>query len=194
MKHFIFQKSIIVTGLLFFSTCLNAKGANEENFNEKHSAANQSFIETMAKNRAHSNIGNASVTEVRGKEEFKEALKNGDLNQQTDTNKITKEYKHIEVKDVRLNKNDLKEIEGDQLLIGSQVDDQRQKLMQNIEIKNSKIETDKKLNVGVVSSNDEVSGITSVNKIDRSSLQGGNNKNQTSKSRLELMRELEEAN
>ncbi|MCH9739255.1 MAG: hypothetical protein K0U38_00215 [Epsilonproteobacteria bacterium] len=191
------KKTILIVGIIS-SLSLNALYAADsdnvylgDNFNKRNSSVNDSFVETMAKNRAYSNIGDASVTEVDGKEEFKEALEAGELDQEVDSNKITQEYKHIEIKNVRLNKNDLKDIEGDRLLIGSEVDE-REKLMQSIEIKNSKIETDKQLNVGIVSSSDQVSDITSINTIDRSSLQGGKDEDEGDISRLELMEKLEQ--
>ncbi len=73
---------------------------------------------------------------------------------------------------MRINQDDLKNRGGD-VAIGSRVQSEREKIMQNIEIKNSKIETDGHINVGIISSSDKVSGITSVNTIDRSELIGG---------------------
>ncbi len=165
-----------------------------DSFNARHSKAKESFNKIMAKNRAYSHIGDASYTEVNGKEEFKKALESGKLNQKVDTNKITKTYKAIDIKNVRMNRDDFKNIDGDKVLIGSQVDKDREKLMQTVDIKNSKIETDKQLNVGVVSTSDKVSGIDTMTNIQNSTLKGVNKKKDEEMSRLKMFEELEKAN
>ncbi len=165
-----------------------------DSFNARHSKAKESFNKTMAKNRAYSHMGDASYTEINGKEEFKKALESGKLNQKVDTNKITKTYRAIEIKNVRMNRNDFKDIDGDRVIIGSQVDKDREQLMQTVDIKNSKIETDKKLNVGVVSTSDKVSGIDTMTNIQNSTLKGFNKRKDEEMSRLKMFEELEKAN
>ncbi len=165
-----------------------------DSFNARHSKAKESFNKTMAKNRAYSHMGDASYTEINGKEEFKKALESGKLNQKIDTNKITKTYRAIEIKNVRMNRNDFKDIDGDRVIIGSQVDKDREQLMQTVDIKNSKIETDKKLNVGVVSTSDKVSGIDTMTNIQNSTLKGFNKRKDEEMSRLKMFEELEKAN
>lgn len=164
-----------------------------DSFNARHSKAKESFNKTMAKNRAYSHMGDASYTEVNGKDEFKKALESGQLNQKIDTNKITKTYRAIDIKNVRMNRNDFKNIDGDRVLIGSKVDKDREKLMQTVDIKNSKIETDKQLNVGVLSTTDKVSGVDTVTNIQNSTLKGVNKKKDETMSRLKMFEELEKA-
>jgi len=191
------KQIIIISSILIGTLCLLNGGDNfylGDSFNKRHSKAKESFNKTMAKNRAYSHIGDASYTEVDGKEEFKKALESGKLNQKVDGNKITKTYKAIDIKNVRLNKNDLKDIAGDKLLIGSQVDEDREKLMQTIDIKNSKIDTDKELNIGVKSTSDKVSGIDSMTNIKNSSIKGGSKQATDNMSRLDMFEQLEKEN
>ncbi|MCK4441222.1 MAG: hypothetical protein KAU90_04400, partial [Sulfurovaceae bacterium] len=85
-------------------------------------------------------------------------------------------------------KNDLKDIDDDRLLIGTKVDGKKNELMQNINIENSKIDTEKKLNVGVLSTKKRVEGITTSQNIANSKLKGGKMKddfNSRKKSRLD---------
>jgi len=183
--------SVIILGNLLYAGDNFYQG---DSFNKRHSAGKESFIRSVAKNRAYSHMGDASYTEVNGKEEFKEALKSGQLDKKVDSNKITNSYNVIDIKNVRLNKNDLKDLDGDKLLIGSDVDKDGEKLMQTIDIKNSKIETDKQLNVGVVSSTEDVSGIDSITNIKGSSLKGGKKQDSKDVSRLDLFEQLEKEN
>ena len=182
---------------LIVSTVFLSGGENMylgDSFNARHSKAKESFNKSMAKNRAYSHMGDASYTEVNGKDEFKKALESGKLNQKIDTNKITKTYRAIDIKNVRMNKDDFKNIDGDRVLIGSQVDKDREKLMQTVDIKNSKIDTDKQLNVGVLSTSDKVSGVDTMTNIQNSTLKGGNKKKDETMSRLKMFEELEKAN
>ena len=191
------KRIIIISSITIGSLCLLTAGDNfyqGDSFNKRHSKGKESFNKTMAKNRAYSHIGDASYTKVDGKEEFKKALESGELDQKVDGNKITKTYKAIDIKNVRLNKNDLKDIAGDSLLIGSQVDEDREKLMQTIDIKNTKIDTDKKLNIGVISTSDKVNGIDSMTNIKNSSIKGGSKKATKQMSRLEMFEQLEKEN
>ncbi len=189
-------KNKFIIGLIVSVVFLNG-GENlylGDSFNARHSKAKESFNKTMAKNRAYSHMGDASYTEVNGKDEFKKALESGKLNQKIDTNKITKTYRAIEIKNVRMNRNDFKDIDTDRVIIGSQVDKDREKLMQTVDIKNSKIETDKQLNIGVVSTSDKVSGIDTMTNIQNSTLKGVNKRKNETMSRLKMFEELEKAN
>lgn len=159
----------IAIGTLLLNSPLYAEN---DRFNKEHSSANKSFIKSMAKNRAYTGIKGSRSVEVRGYEQFKEAMESGQLDQQSSGSRLTKQYTNIEISNVRINQDDLKNRGGD-VAIGSRVQSEREKIMQNIEIKNSKIETDGHINVGIISSSDKVSGITSVNTIDRSELIGG---------------------
>jgi hypothetical protein len=159
--------------------------AEDDMFTKKHSVANKSFIKSMAKNRAYTGVEGASYTKIDDNEEFKKAMKSGALNQESTGSRIQKQFKYIEMNNVRINRNDLINSQEKDLTIGTRVQSEREKIMQAIEIKNSKIKTDKELNVGVVSSSDKVSGITSVNTIDRSELEGGSNQDRSSIMRQE---------
>jgi hypothetical protein len=166
-----------------------------DSFNKRHSKGKESFNKTMAKNRAYSHMGDASYTEVNGKDEFKKALEAGKFDQKIDSNKITKTYKAIDIKNVRMNRDDFKNIDSDRVLIGSEVDKDREKLMQTIDIKNSKIDTDKQLNIGVISKSDKIEGIDTITNIERSSLKGIDKKGSSKDiSRLDMFEELERAN
>jgi hypothetical protein len=159
--------------------------AEDDMFTKKHSVANKSFIKSMAKNRAYTGVEGASYIKIDDDEEFKKAMKSGALNQESTGSRIQKQFKYIEMNNVRINRNDLINSQEKDLTIGTRVQSEREKIMQAIEIKNSKIKTDKELNVGVVSSSDKVSGITSVNTIDRSELEGGSNQDRSSIMRQE---------
>ena len=164
---------IIITGSLFLTT-LHA-GENiylGDNFNERHSE-NDSFTKAIVKNRVYNDVGGASYTKIDGKEELQEALLSGQLDQESSGNRITKEYKLIEIENANINQNDLKDMKGDELLIGTRIKDEKSQIMQSISIKNSKIDTNKHINVGVISSAKNNSGINSMNSIERSSLMGG---------------------
>lgn len=64
-------------------------------------------------------------------------------------------------------------MKGDSLLIGTRIKDEKAQIMQSISIKNSKIDTKKQINIGVISSAKNNSGINSINHIEKSSLMGG---------------------
>ena len=159
-----------------------------DGFNLRHSNLKESFIKSIANNRANLHKNGAGYVEVRGNDEFKDALKSGKLGQTSTGNGITKEYKYIDIKNVNINKNDLKDIDNDRLLIGTKVDGKKEELMQNINIENSRIETDKKLNIGVLSTQKRVEGITTSQNIANSKLKGGKLRddfNSRKKSRLD---------
>lgn len=174
----IYKNFILITiGALSLSSLYAGESNNVylgDKFNPRHSNVNESFVKTMAKNRAYTDANGASYTKIDGKEELQKALETGQLDQELNGNRITQEYKYIEINNARINKNDLKNMKGDNLLIGSKVTQEKQRIMQSIDMKNSKIDTDKHINIGIVSSVKNNSGITSINKIQGSSLIGGN--------------------
>ena len=174
----IYKNFILITiGALSLSSLYAGESNNVylgDKFNPRHSNVNESFVKTMAKNRAYTDANGASYTKIDGKEELQKALETGQLDQELNSNRITQEYKYIEINNARINKNDLKNMKGDNLLIGSKVTQEKQRVMQSIDMKNSKIDTDKHINIGIVSSVKNNSGITSINKIQGSSLIGGN--------------------
>ena len=164
---------MVITGGLFLTTLQAGENIYlGDNFNERHSE-NDSFTKTIVKNRVYNGVGDASYTKIDGKEELQEALLSGQLDQESHGNKITKEYKLIEIKNANINQNDLKEMKGDSLLIGTRIKDEKAQIMQSISIKNSKIDTKKQINIGVISSAKNNRGINSINHIEKSSLMGG---------------------
>jgi len=165
-----------------------------DGFTKRHSKVKESFIKSVARNRAHSNVGNANYTEIKNKKDFQDALKSGKLKKKVNGNGITNDYNVIDIKNVRINDHDLKEMEEKKLLIGSEIDKRGEKVMQTINIKNSKIETDKELNIGVKSTTKDVEGIKNIINIEGSSIKGGKKvKNNDDISRLKLFEELEKA-
>jgi hypothetical protein len=168
--------AIVALGSLSLTGLYAGEGNNiylGDKFNPRHGSVNESFVKTMAINRAYHGASGSSHTKVNGKEELQKALESGQLDQEVNGNRITQEYKYIEIKNANLNKYDLKNMTGDNLLIGSKVTQEKQRVMQSINMKNTKIDTDKHINVGIISSAKNNSGLTSVNSIKNSSLTGG---------------------
>jgi len=148
----------------------------DENFVKMNSMVNKSFIKTIAKNRAASgsNSGSASYTEIDGKEELKDALNSGALDSKLEeSNGITKQYIYTEIKNVKLDDNDLKDVQGDTLNLGSQIEGDGQNVVQVLNIKNTTIKTDRHINAGIETDSSDISDITNVTSIENSSLIGG---------------------
>lgn len=189
------KKLFIVTLLASYSSSLYS-GDNFElgdAFIDRHSKAKEVYNTNIAKNRSMSHLGDgSSYKEINGKEEFKKAMESGELGEDVNGNGVNKVYRAIDIKNVRLNKSDFDK-KKDKLLIGSKITKDNQQLNQVINIKNSKIETDKKVNIGVVSSAKRVNGINTFNNIENSSIKGKKDSSEN-KSRMELFEELERAN
>ncbi|HHB93789.1 MAG TPA: hypothetical protein ENK88_01395 [Campylobacterales bacterium] len=66
--------------------------------------------------------------------------------------------------------------------------------MQTIDIKNSKIDTDKEVNIGVKSTSDKVNGIDTMTNIKDSSIKGGSKQGTDNVSRLDMFEQLEKEN
>jgi hypothetical protein len=145
---------------------------------------NSSYNKAMAKNRANAHIGDSSYVKIRNKEEFKEAVKSGKIGGEVKGSSVQSTYRVIDMSGVNLNKKDLRDIKGDRVIIGSKVKG-RAKLSQSVNIRNSRISTDRKLNVGVYSTSRNTSGIRTSNSIRNSSLRGAKRK----KSRLDAFDE-----
>jgi len=171
-------KHLALSLIICLSTQLYAE---DEIFNLSNTLVNESFIKVMAKNRANKRVTASGYTEIKSKEEFLEALDNGTLNNEKtqDGSNLIKEYVYTEIKNTNIDKNDLKEIEGDTLNLGTNV--KRGKVTQILKIKNSKIETDKRLNLAVNLDANEINSATSFTQIKGSTLQGGS-KRKTHKS------------
>jgi len=146
----------------------------DETFVKMNSMVNKSFIKSVAKNRASSGSSDASYTAIDGKEELKDALNSGALDSKLEeSNGITKQYIYTEIKNVKLNDRDLKNIEGDTLNLGSQIEGDGQNVVQVLNIKNTSIKTDRHINAGIETDASDIEGITNVSSIENSSLIGG---------------------
>lgn len=158
---------------MFFTLISPLYGEVDENFVKMHGMVNKSFIKSVAKNRASMGDQNAAYVEVDGKEEFKDALASGELDTNLDkSNGVRKQYIYKEIKNVNINDSDLKDIEGETLNLGSEVKD-GQKVVQVLNIEDSKIETDREINAGVVSDSSSTDGVTNVTSVEDSTLVGG---------------------
>jgi len=166
----------VVSGMvIIFSTTSLLYSEVDENFVKMHGMVNKSFIKSVAKNRASMGDENAAYVEVDGKEEFKDALASGELDTNlAKSNGVRKQYIYKDIKNVNINDSDLKDIEGDTLNLGSEVKD-GQKVVQVLNIEDSKIQTDREINAGIVSDASSTDGITNVTTIEESTLIGGNN-------------------
>ena len=147
----------------------------DENFVKMNSTVNKSFIKSVAKNRASAGSSStASYTSIDGTEELKDALNSGALDSKVEENNgITKQYVYTEIKNVNLKDKDLKDIEGDTLNLGSQVEGDGQNVVQVLNIKNSTINTDRHINAGIETDSSDIDGITNVTSIENSTLVGG---------------------
>ncbi|CAA6800384.1 MAG: Unknown protein [uncultured Sulfurovum sp.] len=137
-----------------------------------HGAVNHSFVESISKNLAHVDDKRGEYTKIDGDEEFKEALKEGKFDESDlkDGSKISKRYISREIKNVNLDDSDLSSLEGDTLNLGSDIEGGN--VVQSLNIEDSKIETDRHINAGIISSGDDVSNITNVTNIEDSQLMG----------------------
>lgn len=149
-----------------------------DNFNSSHSDFKEVYNRVISKNRARNRIGDSSYIKIDGREEFKEALKSGDLDRKVKSGRAVKTFRTIDISNVKLSREEMDDITDgkSRVIIGSKVNG-AEKLSQSINIKNSDISTDKRLNIGVVvSKKGRVSGIESCIDVTRSSLKGGGDK------------------
>jgi hypothetical protein len=172
MKNTIATIGLISILLITNSTfsCADA----DESFVTVEGAVNLTFVESIAKNRAHKGEEkSAKYMKINGNDDFKEAIKNDQFNTDIgDGSRIQKQYIYRDIQNVDLTDRDLTGISGDTLDLGSNTDGGN--IVQSLNIENSTIKTDKYINAGVTSSSDDVSDITSITDIDNSELSGGN--------------------
>jgi len=128
-----------------------------DNFNEKHKI-NKSYIKTMAKTESN-------YLEINGKEELKKAIKEKKLN--SNYEKDGKKHIYIDIKNVHLTKRDLKEL--DEVNIGSNIKGDG-KVVQNVNIKRVRLDTNKPINIGVRITGDRKGSITAITNIENSQL------------------------
>jgi hypothetical protein len=163
----------LLTVLMSSTTLLHAEV--DEGFVQKNSTVNESFIRSIARNRAHVGDKDAIFVEIDGEDEFKEKLESGELNRGIqEGNGITKQYIYKDIKNVNITDRDLNGIDGNQLNLGTQIQGDNQQVVQILNITDSQIDTDKEINAGISSDSSSLSGITNVTTIKNSSLMGGN--------------------
>ena len=112
---------------------------DDDTFNILETSVNESFIKVVAKNRAASDIsGSSSYTQINTKEEFLDALEKEELNKPIKNgSNFKKEYVYTEINNVNINNNDLKDVQGDVLRLGTDV--KEGEVTQVLNIKNTKI-------------------------------------------------------
>ena len=166
------KKILMPMVLIAIQTTLYAD-ADDDIFNILETSVNESFIKVVAKNRAASAEGGASsYTQISTKEEFLDALEKEKLNQPIHNgSNFKKEYVYTEIDNVHINSNDLKDVEGDTLRLGTDV--KEGDVTQVLNIKNTKIETDKNIDMTVHLDASERNSATSVTNIEGSQLLGG---------------------
>ena len=162
------QKTFIPLLVLFIQTSLYSE---EDPFNLLNTSVNESFIKVIAKNRASSANDASSYIEINTKEEFLEALENEKLNETIDENKLVTQYRYTEIKNINIRQQDLKDIDGDVLRLGTDVKDG--KVSQVLNIKNTNIETDKDIDMSLHLNSGQHNSATSVTNIEGSKLLGG---------------------
>lgn len=141
--------------------------AEDETFNMINTTVNDSFVKVMAKNRA-STDGTSNYNEITTKEEFLDALEEDKLNKSIDTNNFKKEYVYTEIKNIRVDDNDLRNVEDDTLRLGTDV--KKGQVTQVLNIENTNIKTDKNIDMTLTLDASERNSGQSVTNIDSSRL------------------------
>lgn len=165
------KKSLLVLTLVHLLP-LSLFADDEDPFNSLNVGINDSFIKVIAKNRVRNGTAEAeSYREIDTKEEFLEALETGSFKDKPiETNSITPQYVYTEIKNVNIDKHDLKGLKADTLDLGTHI--KGGKITQVINISKSKIETDKKINLAVTVDKDAISSVTTATHIKESQLLG----------------------
>jgi len=153
-----------------------------------NTSVNESFIKVIAKNRASSAESASNFSEINTKEEFLEALESNQkpINQ----NRFKTQYIYTEIKNVNIKKDDLKEIQGKTLNLGTDV--KRGRVSKVLNIKNSKIETDKDINLAINLDAEEENSATSFTQIKDSQLIGGSGRLDNSLAKDSLVEESDD--
>ena len=107
----------------------------------------------------------SNYIKIKNKKELKEAIKSGKLEQTY--NQDGSKHIYIDIKNAHLTKQDLKEL--DEVNIGSNIKGDG-KVVQNINIKRVRLDTHKKINIGVNTTASRRGSITAVTNIENSQL------------------------
>ena len=135
---------------------------------EVDTSFNQSFIKVMSKNRISKNGSN--YTKIDNKKEFLESLEKDKQKKAINNKSLTKEYVYTEINNVNIEESDLKHIRGDELNLGTDVENGN--VVKVLNIKNSKIKSNKKINLAVNLDAKSKGSITSVTNISGSKILG----------------------
>ena len=167
------MKLLSMITLFTYSSLLLADA--DADFVTIHGAVNHSFIESISKNLAHVDDKRGKYIKVDGNDEFKEVLEAGGFNEDDLQNgsKISKRYISTTIENVNLDDSDLTNLDSDTLNLGSDIEGGN--IIQSLNIKDSKIETDRHINAGVTAYGDDTSNITSMTNIQDSQLLGTSN-------------------
>ncbi|CAA6816865.1 MAG: Unknown protein [uncultured Sulfurovum sp.] len=171
MKHKI--KLVSILTLLTYNSLLLADA--DADFVTIQGAVNHSFVESISKNLAHVGDKRGKYIKVDGNDEFKEVLAEGGFTEDDlkDGSKISKRYISTTIENVDLDDSDLTDINSDTLNLGSEIEGGN--VVQSLNIKDTKIETERHINAGVIASGDDTSNISNMTNIEDSQLLGTNN-------------------
>ena len=136
----------------------------QSQFNEQHKV-NSSYIKTMAIAKSKKGDKGSSYTKIKNKKELKDAITRGDLELKSETK--GDRYIVIDIQNVHLNRRELKKLK--EVNIGSNIKENG-KIMQTINLKNLRIDTDKDINIGVSTRGNRRGSITTVTNIKNSQL------------------------
>jgi len=128
---------------------------------------NKSYIKAGAKHKSKKGDKNSTYVQIKGNKEFKKALKEGKLNQNYSGNGAKDIY--IDIKDVHLSKQDLKDIE--ELKIGSTITGSG-KVGQVVNIKQSRFKSNQHIHLGANISAYRGGDISVVTNIENSQIGG----------------------
>ncbi|SFV63452.1 hypothetical protein MNB_SV-12-385 [hydrothermal vent metagenome] len=175
------KTTVRVIGILVvLLSCNSVLYANEDSvgadeaFVQKNSTINESFIRSVAKNRAHIGDEDAIFVEVDGMDDFREQLDSGELERTIkEGNGITKQYIYRDIKNIKVDDRDLRNMEGEMLNLGTQIEADNQQVVQILNISDSQIKLDKhQINAGIMSETSDLEGNVNRTTIKNSILQG----------------------
>ncbi|HFU75744.1 MAG TPA: hypothetical protein ENK66_05795 [Arcobacter sp.] len=137
---------------------------------EKDTSYNKSFIKVIAKNRAYQDKDNSNHTKIDTKKEFLESLEKNKKKKPINNKSVTKEYVYTEINNVNIKKSDLKHIQDKELNLGTEV--KNGNVVKVLNIKNSTIKSDKKINLAVNVDGNAKGSVTSITNINKSKIVG----------------------
>lgn len=134
----------------------------DSQFNEQHKM-NKSYIKTMAISKSKKGDKGSAYIKIKSKKELKKIIEDGKLKSDTKGNR----YIVIDIKNAHLNRRDLRGMQ--EVNIGSDVKEDGN-VMQTINIKNVRLNTDKEINIGIDTTANRRGSITTITNITNSQL------------------------